>query len=145
MIKSISRKFSKNPFQYNSYFNIGISELMYSMIHFDPRIASFNTYLYNRVSGKIKHLIRKETIIKDREGNIEKNYTEHREKNDDKILIEEIFNLLNNEEKMVLKMYYIENNTLQEVCDKTNISVSNIYNIKNRAINRVREKLGISL
>jgi RNA polymerase sigma factor (sigma-70 family) len=119
--------------------SIGKIELLYSMIHFDKTLASFNTYLFQRIYGNILRFIRDE---KEWCKNIDMDLNTIKNKSHDisnTILIKEILSSLSERERKILELYYLENNTLREISDKLDLSTNCIFINKIKALKRIKE------
>lgn len=113
-------------------------ELLYSMIYYDAKLGSFNSYLYSRVRGQILNFIRKEK--KHKVATLEINNFEGKiNPKIDTIFLEEILSSLKDDEREILELYYLSSHTLREIATKLNISTSCAHMTKIRALKKLRE------
>jgi len=140
---NLSKKYNVNHF--DDFMAIARNELLYSMIHFDSTLGAFNTLLWHRVSGSIHHYI--DSNIKQSEryqSELRKEFinAEYNEPVCSGLIIEEMFDYLQKEEAQILKMRYLENNTLLEITEKTGFSTYSILNLQKKATEKLILKFG---
>ena len=147
LLKKISSNLSKkyNVNHFDDFMAIARNELLYSMIHFDSTLGAFNTILWHRISGSIRHCI--DTNIKqvtryESETRREFINAEYNEPVGSGLIIEEMFDYLQKEEAQILKMRYLENNTLLEITEKTGFSTYSILNLQKKATEKLILKFG---
>jgi RNA polymerase sigma factor (sigma-70 family) len=129
----------------NDFLSIARTELLYSMIHFNITLGAFNTFLYHRVSGSIRHFI--DSNIKQAtryETELRKEFinAEYNEPVGSGLIIEEMFDSLKEEEAEVLRLRYLSNMTLLEITEKTGFSTYSILNLQKKATEKLILKFG---
>lgn len=139
-VKLLSRIVS--GFKYNNpeeLMAIAKIELLYAMIHLDYSKASLNTYIYQRIYGNVlRHMRDEKEWCKKVDIDLDLLGEESDSCSRD-IFINEILSCLSNKEKNVIELYYLENNTLKEISEKLDISTNCVFNIKNKAIIKIKE------
>lgn len=140
---NLYKKHNKDDF--DDFMAIAKVELLYSMIYFNPILGAFNTFLYHRVSGSIHHRV--DTNIKqatryESENRAEFINAQYNTPICSGIQIKEMFDYLQKEEAQVLRMRYLENNTLLEITEKTGFSTYSILNLQKKATEKLILKFG---
>jgi RNA polymerase sigma factor (sigma-70 family) len=140
------KKYSKyDEYRFNEYLSIANNELLYSMIHFDINLGAFNTFLYHRVRGSIRHFIDQNVKQSIRYGSeIQKEFinAQYNEPICSGLILEEMFDCLKEDEAKVLKLRYLDNCTLREMTEKTGFSTYSILNLHKKATEKLILKFG---
>lgn len=127
----------KNP---DELLAIAKNELLYSMIYFNGKLGSFNSYLFLRIRGNILRYIRDEKKWLNNIDVSEMCIKDSRNVDLDKdLIIEDLFKDLSEKERNVLDLHYLQGNTIREIAQKMNTSTCTIMKSKNRAIQKIRE------
>lgn len=122
---------------------IARNELLYSMIHFNKDLGAFNTLLWHRVSGSIRHFIDQNIKQATRyESETRREFINAQYNNPvcSGVQIKEMFDYLKEEEAQVLRMRYLESNTLLEITEKTGFSTYRILDLQKSATEKLRLK-----
>lgn len=125
--------------EFDDYMSIAREELMFVLKKFNPNSGSFKSYLRCRVWGAIKHRQDKESkhncvfSIPSNDKCIGVSY------NDNKLIVEEMLDCLDDIHKTIISSYYLDNMTFREIQAATGIPVSTIYVMKNKAIQKIRQ------
>lgn len=130
---------------FNDFLSIARTELLYAMIHFDINLGAFNTFLYHRISGSIRHFI--DSSIKQAtryETELRKEFinAEYNEPACSGLIIEEMLESLNKEEAEILRLRYLSNMTVLEITEKTGFSTYKILSLQNEATEKLQNKFG---
>ncbi len=132
-----------NNFRYRNadeLLSIAKNELLYSMIHFNKELGSFNSYLFLRIRGNILRYIRDEKKWLNDIDVSEMCIKDSRNIDLDKDLImEDLFKDLSEKERNILDLHYLQGNTIREIAKKMNTSTCTIMKGKNKAIQKIRE------
>ena len=124
--------------------SIAKNQLLYAMINFNGSKGSFNTYLYHRVNGTLRHFVQNKIrlkMIQDRQISISKNSC--KDNTEDKIFVNEMLSSLTEEESKILRMRYLNNNTLEEISKVVNFSVCKVMKISDRAIVKLQKNFSV--
>jgi RNA polymerase sigma factor (sigma-70 family) len=127
----------------NDFLSIARTELLYSMIHFNITLGAFNTFLYHRVSGSIRHFV--DSNIKQAtryETELRKEFinAEYNEPIGSGLMIQEMLDYLKEDEAKVLRMRYLENCTLREMTEKTGFSTYKILDLQREAVDKLQNR-----
>lgn len=142
-LKKYIKKLSKNN-NFNDFLQNARIELLYSMINFDSTFnTSFNTYLCQRIYNNIRHYIVKSKKEKNVLLDIDFVGQSNINHQDNKILLKEIFSILSEKEMKILTMCFFNSDTLEEAGAKLGISAASAFNIKNKAIQKIRNKFSV--
>jgi len=135
-----------NSTEFDEFMSIAREQLMFVLKNFNPDIGAFKSYLRCRVWGFIKH--EKDRRAKHRSvfsngsfdnlGGVEYNQ-------DDRLIVEEMLECLDDKQRMVLSSYYLENMTFREIESATGIPVSTAYVMKNTALQKIRRVHNVEL
>lgn len=141
LFKKFGKGYDENYF--NDFIAIANNELLYSMIHFDLSLGGFNTFLYHRVSGSIRHFI--DSNIKQAtryETELRKEFinAEYNEPIGSGLMIQEMLDYLKEDEAKVLRMRYLENCTLREMTEKTGFSTYKILDLQREAVDKLQNR-----
>jgi len=146
LFKGLGERFDSN--YYDDFMAIAKTELLYAMIHFNPSVASFNTFLYHRVSGIIRHYI--DTNIKYFKRNESEAQPEfvngyYNNPVGSGLDIQELLDSLSPNEATVLRMRYLESYTLLEITELTGFSSYKIIDLQNKAVHKLNNNFnGVS-
>jgi len=150
LLKKISSNLSKkyNVNHFDDFMAIARNELLYSMIHFDSTLGAFNTILWHRISGSIRHCI--DTNIKqvtryESETRREFINAEYNEPVCSGLVINEMLDHLDDDESQILKLRYLSGMTLLEITEKTGFSTYKILDLQKCATEKLRNKFGSDL
>lgn len=124
--------------------SIAENQLLYSMINFDMSKGSFNTYLYHRVNGTLRHFVQNKIrlkMIQDRQISLSKNYC--RDNTENRMFIDEMLSSLNEDESTILTMRYLNSNTLEEISKVVKFSICKVMKISNRAIVKLQKTFSV--
>jgi len=124
------------------FLQLGRIELLYTMINYDKEKSSFNTYLYIRILGALRHL-----KILDKQKNNDIDFINNipnkkQENNYGSMLIEDILSCLNDEEKQIIQSCCIDGLTLRKASNIIGKSYCAIHHTKKRAFDKIRLKFG---
>lgn len=136
-LKSIKKLYLMESDDINEFIQMGFIQLLYSMIYFDTSKGSFNTYLYTRINGYLKHMnLGKEILGTELPfDTLLVTHTDYQLP----IYLEELTANLTDQEKQVLKICIMDGCTLREASGVTGLSFTSVFNIKNRALDKIRE------
>jgi RNA polymerase sigma factor (sigma-70 family) len=136
----------------DDFMAIAKTELLYAMIHFDSSKGSFNTFLYHRVNGTIRHYV--DSSIKYFQRNDTEIHPEFVNSYYDNpvssgLEVQELLDSLSSDEASVLRMRYLESHTLLEITKLTGFSSYKIIDLQNKAVhklnNNFRGQIGTNL
>jgi len=137
---------SANSTEFDEFMSIAREQLLYVLKHFDADVGSFRAYLRCRVWGIVKHEKDRRAKHKsvfsmgsfDNCAGVEYNH-------DDRLIVEEMLECLDDRQRMVLSSYYLDSMTFREIEAATGIPVSTAYVVKNKALQKIRQVHNVEL
>lgn len=136
---------SSSKHEFDEYMSIAREELLYVMKRFDSDSGAFKAYLRRRVWGKIQHWKQKESRHKAAFSSSFDNCSSVGENLDNKMIVEEMLECLDEEQRRVLSSYYLDSMTFREIEATTGIPVSTAYVLKSKALQKIRQVHNVEL